>query len=169
MGIRATYGSPTTGVRAAISRWRAHAGGRPLDDLTRLADVDPDDLAIVLANRQRLTGGLLKTAGIVEASTRLLDAGVRHAADLAADSVTHRAAYESVPGLGARSWQQLCLTLGRPGPDADWLVELVSTGVARRVQPAEALQLIEAAASSAGWDARGLLRHLCTDQRRSRA
>jgi hypothetical protein len=35
---RATYGTPTTGVRAVITRWRDHRAA-PLDDLTALAGV----------------------------------------------------------------------------------------------------------------------------------
>lgn len=165
MGIRAAYGSPTTGVRAAVSRWRTHEHPRPLDDLVHLADLDPADLAEVLQNRQRLTGGPLKTAGIVEASTRLLDVGVRHAADLDPDDATHRAAYEDVAGLGPITWQYLTMMLGCPGSDADWLAGFASRSLGQPVCAAEALDLVDSAATSAAIDPTQVLRAIWTMSR----
>lgn len=165
MGIRATYGSPTTGVRATVARWRRHEHPRPLDDLMLLADLDPTDLAQVLENRQRLTGGPLKTAGIVEAATRLLDVGVRHAADLDPDDAAHRAAYEDVAGLGPVTWKYLTMMLGCPGGDADWLADFASASLTRPVCAAEALDLVQSAATSAGIDPTRVLRAIWVRQR----
>jgi hypothetical protein len=166
MGIRATYGSPTTGVRAAIARWREHEQPRPLDDLTRLADMDAAELSDAVANRQRLAGGPLKTAGIVQAAARLRGVGVRKAAELHPDDPAHRAAYEGVAGLGPVTWQYLTLMLGSPGQDATWLADFNSAAVVRDVSVGEALDLTEAAAASAGTDPTRVLRAIWTHQRR---
>lgn len=166
MGIRATYGSPTTGVRAAVARWREHEQPRPLDDLTRLADMDAAELADVVANRQRLTGGPLKTTGIVQAAARLLGVGVRKAAEVNPDDPAHRDAYEGVAGLGRVSWHYLTMMLGSPGQDATWLADFTSDAVVRDVSVAEALDLTEAAAASVDTDPTRVLRAIWSHQRR---
>lgn len=166
MGIRATYGSPTTGVRAAVARWREHEQARPLDDLARLADVDEGALAAVLANRQRLTGGAAKTAGITQAAARLLAVGVRHADDLHPDDPAHREAYVGVTGLGEVTWQYLALMLGVPGRDAAWLAGFASDALGVHVSATGALELVEATAESLGTDATRLLRAVWTVRRR---
>lgn len=166
MGIRATYGSPTSGVRAVVARWREHEQPRPLDDLTRLADMNPAELALMVANRQRLAGGPLKTAGIVDAAARMLGVGVRKAAELNPDDPAHRDAYEGVAGLGPVTWQYLTLMLGSPGQDALWLADFASDAVARDVSVAEALDLTEAAADSVGADTTRVLRAIWAHQRR---
>lgn len=166
MGIRAMYGSPTTGVRAAVARWRDHERRHPVDDLSRLAAMDPTDLAEVLDNRQRLTGGALKTSGIVEASTRLLGADVRHAADLDPDDPAHRGAYEGVAGLGPLSWQYLTVMLGCPGQEAAWLAGFASDALARDVSATEAVDVVDAAAASVGTDPTTVLRVIWTRRHR---
>lgn len=162
MGIRATYGSPRTGVRAIVARWREREHRHPLDDLTRLAEMDAVDLADVLGNRQRLTGGALKTTGLVEAADRLIDVGVRHAADLDPDDASHCDAYQGVAGLGPVTWQYLALMLGVPGRESPWLAEVATTALGRRVGTIEALDVVEAASASIGADPTTLLRAMWT-------
>lgn len=70
---RATYGTPTTGVRAVITRWRDHRGA-PLDDLTALAAHadEPEGLLAVLNNRQRVPGNYTTKAQAVATAAHSL-------------------------------------------------------------------------------------------------
>lgn len=151
MSIRATYGGPQTGVRAAVARWREHRGDDPLDDLSRLAEADPETVAAVLRNRQRLAGNRLKAAGIVEAASRLAALGVRGADDLRARSTPHREAVTGVVGLGALTWGYLTLLLDVAAEPADPRVTaFVGDALGRPVTPADAQGLLRAAASEIG-------------------
>ena len=127
LSIQAVYGGPDTGVRAAVGRWRQHREGVPLDDLDALASIAPEDLAGVLHNRQRLSGGRLKAEAVVEAAAKLTEAGLRSSADLDAGSSQYRNAYSSVRGLGTVTWDYLCMLLGVDGVKADvWVVRFVA-------------------------------------------
>jgi len=100
LSIQAVHGGPQTGVRSAVGRWRQHRGGVPLDDLGALASIGPEDLAQVLNNRQRLSGGRLKAEAIADAADRLVKAGMRSSADLDGGRGKYRRAYVTVRGLG---------------------------------------------------------------------
>lgn len=151
MSIRATYGGPGSGVRAAVARWREHRGGGLVDDLTVLGSMDPDTLADVLRNRQRLSGNTLKAAGIVEASTRLLAAGVHGAGDLSAESRAQREAVTGVVGLGPITWGYLTLLLEAADEPADpRITSFVGACVGRQVAPGEAHDLLATVAAELG-------------------
>lgn len=119
LSIRATYGGSSTGVRAAVTRYREWSAGQgrapdALDDLQHLASLTPDVLVEVLRNRQRTVGGL-KAEAIIDAANGLLALGVRCADQLDPDNDAQAGAYTSILGLGEISWQYLGLVLGRPG------------------------------------------------------
>ena len=119
LSVRATYGRPDTGVRAALGRYRAHCSGDLLDDVDRLASRAPSALADVLANHQRLAGQTLKAAAAVEVAGRLRDLQVRQAVDLRADSAEHRRAVTGVAGLGPLTWDYLLLAVAARDRPAD--------------------------------------------------
>lgn len=151
LSIRANYGQPHNGVRGAVRRWRAERGDVPLDDLNVLATQDPERLASVIDNRQKLSGGSLKCAAIVQAAQNLLDVGVRHAADLAEPTLDHKRAYTNVNGLGSVTWEYLLMLLGVPGVKADtWIVRFVNETLGRPVSSAEARTVLLAAAKEVG-------------------
>ncbi|MFC9765809.1 hypothetical protein [Rhodococcus jostii] len=110
---RATYGTPTTGVRAVITRWRDHRAA-PLDDLTALAAHadEPEDLLAVLNNRQRVPGNYTtKAAAVASAARSLTELGCTTSADLR-DDEAQRNALVGVPGFGAATWECLAMQLG---------------------------------------------------------
>lgn len=119
LSVRATYGRPDTGVRAAVARWRDRCADERLDDLDRLATSTPTMVASVLGNQQRLSGDVPKSAAAVDVAQRLRHLGVRHAADLRAGSLDHRGAVTGVVGLGPLTWDYLLLVLGVPDRLAD--------------------------------------------------
>lgn len=145
--IRARYGSPTSGVRGVVARWRAHRGQR-LDDLGVLAkfSAQPDELAVILDNRQRLSGGLTKSAAAAAAASALVAAGVRHASD-AAGSDAEQAAWCSVKGLSEVTWSYVLVLLGVPGVKADVMIRrFVGGAIGRHPTAAEARTLLLEAA-----------------------
>jgi hypothetical protein len=149
LSIRARYGKPTTGVRARVERWRDIRGGE-VDDLAEFAAYDPNQLAALLPNRQRIAGRL-KTAAVVEASQRLTDAGVRHAAQLKVDNGAHRDAYMGVRGLGPVTWAYFAMLLGHPGVKADtWVLRFVHDALGREVTPGDAERLVGTSALRMG-------------------
>lgn len=122
LSIRARYGvSVNTGVRGAIGRYKTESGRKSWDDLSALADVDPDWLARVLTNRQK-TGGVLKAEAIVAAAGRLSAAGVKHSADVDRDAAAHRAAYCGTRGLGPVTWAYFLMLIGHDGVKPDTLL-----------------------------------------------
>jgi hypothetical protein len=149
LSIRSRYGKrPDSGVRSSVRRYRDdRATGENLDDLTVLAAYEPDKLAVVLKNRQK-TGGVLKSQAIVNAAAALVAVGVRHASDLDPTSLVHRSAYRSVKGLGPVTWTYFTMLLGQPGVKADtWIVRFVRDALGPTTSPAEAEQLVTAAAT----------------------
>lgn len=119
---RATYGTPTSGVRRVVANWRAHRGGDldDLDDLTAVAAfVDTSDrLAEILGNRQRVPGNYTtKAEAAALAAAALVEAGVAGSARIG-DGRIAREALASVPGLGATTWETFVLQLGLVGPVA---------------------------------------------------
>ncbi|BAH49383.1 hypothetical protein [Rhodococcus opacus] len=107
---RATYGTPTSGVRAVITRWRDHRAA-PLDDLTALAD-EPEDLLVILNNRQRVPGNYTtKAEAVASAARSLTELGCTTSADLR-DDESQRNAVVAVPGFGIATWECLLMQLG---------------------------------------------------------
>ncbi|QSE94138.1 hypothetical protein JWS13_38840 [Rhodococcus pseudokoreensis] len=112
---RATYGTPTTGVRAVITRWRDHRAA-PLDDLTALAAHadEPEGLLTVLNNRQRVPGNYTtKAEAVATAARSLTELGCTTSADLRDDDA-QRSALVAVPGFGAATWECFAMQLGVP-------------------------------------------------------
>lgn len=115
---RAAYGTPKTGVRAVVDRWRTHrsvAAGEHLDNLSALAAFTDrgDELATVLGNRQRVPGNYsTKAEGVARAAKALVDAGCRSSADVE-DTESLRSAVVSVPGLGPRTFETLVFLSGK--------------------------------------------------------
>lgn len=143
LSIRARYGSPTTGVRASVRRWRDAREAKRLDNLAQIVARSPEGLAETLGNHQRLYGGKLKSAAIIEAAQNLTDVGVLHADNLVADSPTHSLAYTTVKGLGPVTWSYFTMLLGSPGIKADtWIVRYVARSLDRAVTSEEARQLL---------------------------
>ncbi|MFD4368074.1 hypothetical protein [Rhodococcus sp. NPDC058521] len=132
---RATYGSPTTGVRGVLARWRGHRGGSTLDDLGHLAVFadDPGNLEEVFHNRQRVPGNYVtKAEAVALAAQSLTELGCAHVSALAAadDLTPYRVAFESVPGLGRRTWEHFTMHAGTITPAAEALiVDYVSAAV----------------------------------------
>lgn len=152
LSIRATYGGSTTGVRAAIERyrqWRAaeHSDNGALDDLALLATLTPDQLVLVLRNRQRTMGGT-KAEAIVEAAKALVAVGVESSFDLDVASDPQHAAYCTILGLGEISWQYLGLAVGKPGSEiVDASLTFIVDALARPVTLARAERIIARAAA----------------------
>lgn len=146
LSIRARYGGQDTGVRGGITCWREYRCDAVLDDLAALTSLSTDQLADKIGH-QRLPGGQLKAAAIVQAATGLLQAGVRHAADVNVHSEQHRLAYQSVRGLGPVTWRYLLMLLGTPGIKADtWITRFVRSAVKARVSSPDAEALLMQAA-----------------------
>lgn len=176
LSIRNAYGtSPSTGVRGAVGRWREErqVGAGGLDDLVHLAGADLQSLAVVLGNRQVLSGELLKAEGIVAAATRLVAAGVTTAAQLNPQDSAHRRTYVGVKGLGGVTWTYLLMLLGHSGVKADaWVIRFVEEGLGRPSSAKDAEALVTAVATDLGVQATALdhaiWRHMSSRPRRRR-
>lgn len=150
--IRARYGGPNTGVRAVVRRWQAREGAPAgFDDLSVLAQMDPEVLAQIVGNRSRASGRL-KAAIVVDAAGALQRAGLRHAAQFDA-STEQEAAYVSVHGCGPVTWSYFGMLLGHPDVKADtWIIRYVSAALNRKVTSEEARQLLVRVAQDRGVD-----------------
>lgn len=150
LSIQARYGrrgATPTGVPAAVARYQLGEGDRAFDDLTRLSQFDPAELARALGNHQK-TSGHLKAAAIVSAANRLVAVGVRHAKDFDGKNAAQRAAYVGVRGLGPVTWEYLGMNLGNEGVKADtWIRRFVAEAVGHSVEPKLAEALIKAVAN----------------------
>lgn len=149
LSLRARYGGPETGVRGAISRWADHRGQPTLDDLAAITKVRSGEaLADILDNRQKLSGGALKSAGAIEAARRLQDQGVRHAADVTA-SPELKKAWTGVKGLGEVSWVYFTMLVGTPDVKADVMIRrFVSRAIGEDATASRARTLVHGAAKS---------------------
>jgi hypothetical protein len=171
LSIRANYGQPHNGVRGAVRAWRKWREEVLVDDLAAFDQVDAESLATILEKRQRLSGGALKSAAIIEAAQNLRTAGVLHASQVRVDSSEQKAAYRSVRGLGPVTWVYFLMLLGKPGVKADtWIIRFVEESLDqdRRVGPDEARELLVAAAGELGVDASRLDHNVWTYMRRRR-
>ncbi|WP_430333296.1 hypothetical protein [Rhodococcus sp. ACT016] len=159
---RATYGTPTSGVRRVIGNWREHRAAS-LDDLAALAAFTgtPEGLAEILGNRQRVPGNYTtKAEAAALAAAALVEAGIGGSGRIG----DGRAAWEAiaaVPGLGATTWETFMLRLGLIGPSALDAVRQFAAEALRADESssteARALELLGAAAESADIDPAALL------------
>lgn len=125
LSIRARYGKPDTGVRAAVRRYKDSVGDQTPNSLSRLADFDAVKLAEVLHNHQ-VTGAETKAAAIVLAARSLSGVGVETAADTNPKDPGQKAAYVNVPGLGQVTWSYFTMLIGAHDVKPDtWLKRFV--------------------------------------------
>ncbi|TSD46416.1 hypothetical protein FFI94_009735 [Rhodococcus sp. KBS0724] len=150
---RAAYGTPTTGVRAVITRWRSHrTSDAPLDNLSALADFAErgDELAGILGNRQRVPGNYsTKAEAAALGAAALVALGCTGCADIS-DTDAHRAAIMSVPGFGARTFDMLLFLSGTLTSDSIELLTRFATeavGSTELLGTAEATSLLGAVAA----------------------
>ncbi|MFD7009622.1 hypothetical protein [Rhodococcus jostii] len=151
---RATYGTPTTGVRAVVTRWRGHRAA-PLDDLTALAAHadEPEGLLAVLDNRQRAPGNYTtKAEAVASAARSLAELGCTTSADLR-DDEAQRSALVGVPGFGPATWECLAMQLGIRTADSHRVVcEFLGEALDLETPPstADAEHLVAEAAARLG-------------------
>lgn len=170
LSIRARYGGPETGVRGAVARWRSYRAGAPLDDLTELAGCPAEELARILDNHQKVSGGASKAAAIVEAAQRLGAAGVRHAGDVNIADPAQRDAYTDVRGLGEVTWAYFGMLLRGEGVKADtWVTRFLQEALERSCTTSEAEKLMTAAAAKLGASATAFDHAVWDHMRRSEA
>lgn len=146
LSIQAQYGSEHNGVRGALKRYaRLSADGTDLNDLSRLVDIDENELQDLL--NDQVISGRSKVSAIREAAQNLISVGVIHASHLDAQNPEHKRAYTSVHGLGAVTWEYFGMLLGKPGVKADtWICRFVERAVGRDVSSKMANRLVMAAA-----------------------
>lgn len=81
LSIQANYGSEHNGVRGAVKRYAERgADSTDLNDLSRLAEIDEDELQDLL--NDQMISGRTKVSAIQEAAKNLVDVGVVRASDL---------------------------------------------------------------------------------------
>lgn len=149
---RAAYGSPTTGVRAVIERWRTYRqSATPLNNLRALAAFSErgDELATILGNRQRVPGNYsTKAEAVALAATALVETKCVCSTDIN-NTQAHREAVVSVPGLGERTFELLLFLCGTLTPDSiDLLTHFVieAGGTGEPLGDAEMTELLTAVA-----------------------
>ena len=87
--------------------------------------------------------GVPKVDVIQTGARALVDAGVRHAADLQATNEDHKKAYTSVRGLGPVTWSYFGMLLGTSDVKADtMIVRYVSRQLRRVVESGEARRML---------------------------
>ncbi len=148
LSIQARYGTnPETGVLGALGRYRDSSGRDSWDDLEVLASLEPGALMATLANRQK-TGGVTKAEAIINAARRFTAIGVRHSADILADSSAQRDAYCGTRGLGPITWEYFLMLLGNDGVKPDVLVtRFVEEALDRPVEYTEVIAIVTEAAA----------------------
>ncbi|NMM87520.1 hypothetical protein B2J88_24725 [Rhodococcus sp. SRB_17] len=143
---RAAYGTPSTGVRAVIAKWRDYRqSSTPLDDLAALAAFADrgDELAIILGNRQRVPGNYsTKAEGAARTAAALIAAECTGSNDISATDA-HRDAVISVPGLGVRTFELLLFLSGTLTPDS---LDLLTRFATEAVGSEEQLSTVDATA-----------------------
>lgn len=147
--IRARYGSPTSGVRAVVERWRTERHTGKVDDLREIVERSEDDLSRVFGNAST-TGGQTKSAAVRQAAVALIEAGISTSADMSVDTRAQAGeAYTSVQGLGWVTFSYFAMLLGVPGFKADvHICDYVASAVhLDTVSPERAYELLDAATS----------------------
>ncbi|RRQ26621.1 hypothetical protein DK926_17640 [Rhodococcus sp. Eu-32] len=166
---RASYGGENSGVRRVVAQWRAHRGGGSLDDLGMLASFvdDPEALANILGNRQRVAGNAMtKAEAAARAAAALIAAGAtrtddlvdpwdeQHAEQLAEQYAEQYDAFTSITGIGTKTWDCLLFLTGRRRQqDFELLTSFVSSTVGHDVDDCTMLKLIGDAAATLDTDA----------------
>jgi hypothetical protein len=113
----------------------------PCDDLAVLAAFDTGSLKKVCGHQK--IAGVPKVDVIQTGARALVDAGVRHAADLQATNEDHKKAYTSVRGLGPVTWSYFGMLLGTSDVKADtMIVRYVSRQLRRVVESGEARRML---------------------------
>lgn len=120
MSIRAKYGTETSGVLGRVLRYRTSTPRRPLDDLTALAKVAPQDLRDLLGSQR--SGGQLKSDICLDVAKRLVDAGVSHSDQVDVSSDAQKRSWTGTVGLGWVTWEYFTMLLGHPGVKADTMI-----------------------------------------------
>jgi hypothetical protein len=158
---RASYGGESSGVRRVVARWRAHRGGGSLDHLGSLASFvdDPDALAEILGNRQRVAGNATtKAEAAARAAAALIAAGATQTDDLAdpwdEQLAVQYDAFTSITGIGDKTWECLLFLVGRRSQqDFELMTSFVSSAIGHEVDDCALLTLIGDAAASLDTDA----------------
>ena len=158
LSIRARYGKPDTGVRAAVGRYKDAVGDQAPNSLSRLADFDAVKLAEILHNHQ-MTGSETKAAAIVHAARSLSGFGVETAADTNPKDPGQKAAYVNVPGLGPVTWYYFTMLIGAHDVKPDEWVQHFAKLVLNAPElhsPEYVRRLVNMAAAKLGVDPRVL-------------
>jgi len=127
LSANARYGSETTGVRAAVRRWRDAQDDRSLDSLPALLEwVDRNGAGpfTEVLNTWQLVPGRgdrpLKSEAIIQVASVLTKGGMTGASDVRPDE--HGPAFTSVRGVGSITWRYFLMLLGIPGVKADRMI-----------------------------------------------
>lgn len=120
MSIRARYGTDTSGVLGRVLRYRSSMERRPLDDLSELARLDPQELGGLLGSQR--SARRLKSEVCLDVAQRLVDVGVSKSADLQPIDPAQKRAWIGTVGLGWVTWEYFTMLLGHPGVKADRMI-----------------------------------------------
>jgi len=147
--VQAKYGTPTTGVRGVVGRWRSVRAGSK-DDLDALANPSGVSLADVAQNDAVLSGRR-KYEVVQDAAGQLVAAGIKSSADLADPASREKAktTWMRVHGLAGVTWAYFSMLTGYPDVKADVHIRRYvadALGVSD-VSPERARQLLHAVTS----------------------
>ncbi len=164
--LSAVYGSPETGARAVVKRWREHVG-RPLNSLSGLvADVDgaggSEEFRTILKNNAVAVPNSkdqpTKAAAVYGVARTLTEFGVDSADDVRAKNAEDpKGLYRAITkerGVGEAGATYFLMLLGIQGVKADVMIRRFAAralGVAE-VEPSQSQNLVAAAAKSLGVD-----------------
>ena len=162
--LSAVYGSPETGARAVVRRWRDHIG-RPLNSLSGLvADVDgaggPQHFRTILKNNAVAVPNSKdqpsKAAAVYGVARTLIEFGVDSADDVRAkNGEDPKGLYRAITkerGVGEAGATYFLMLLGIEGVKADVMIRRFAAralGVAD-IKPAQSRDLVAAAAKAHG-------------------
>ena len=158
------------GVLNVVERWRDRPDAGDLDDLNRLATIEPGTLAEQLANHQKVPGGSqTKASAVVRAARNLIAVGVVEGTEVK-DTPVQRRAFRSVAGLGPTTWTYLLMLLGHSNVKTDPMIQRFVTSALpdTRLSAAECGHLVRDAASHFDTTATALDRAIWNHQRHQR-
>lgn len=159
----AVYGSPSTGVRGVLGRYREVRGTDKIDDLQELTKLTLSSggavgFAEALNNRQLVPGRFspkpTKAQAVIWIAERYVSAGICSSSDVlrsvaAGDEAVLKRLFTRDKGVGFVSFRYFLMLLGIPGVKADRMViRFVSTGIGRKVDANTAESLVTEAAGS---------------------
>ena len=164
--LSAVYGSPKSGARAVVARWRKHVD-RPLDSLSALvADVDraggPEEFRAILKNNAIAVPNAkdqpTKAAAVYGVARTLTEFGVDGADDVRAKNADDpKGMYRAITkerGVGEAGATYFLMLLGIQGVKADVMIRRFvakALGVSH-VEPSQSRDFVVAAASALGVD-----------------